>query len=119
MSSDAVCALPHVADRLSHAAGCLSGTTLQVLACPARVRSTSRACCSTRTPNKARSTESKSGMACRYYLNGADAFRLKLMLPLSPERAAEAAAEQLAMLSASSPKHAAVAAPVQPPGIAA
>ena len=65
------------------------------------------------------STKPDAVLASRYYLNGADAFRLKLMLPLSPERAAEAAAEQLAMLSAASPKHAAVAAPVQAPGIAA
>ncbi|KAK9832039.1 hypothetical protein WJX81_000834 [Elliptochloris bilobata] len=55
----------------------------------------------------------------RYYLNGADAFRLKLMLPLSPERAAAAAAEQLASLSAGGPEHAVVASPLQPPGIAA
>ncbi len=33
-------------------------------------------------------------------MNGADAFRLKLMLPLSPERAA---AEQLAALSTGHP----------------
>lgn len=37
--------------------------------------------------------------ADRYYLNGADAFRLKLLLPLSAERLKEAdAAEQLANL---------------------
>ena len=32
---------------------------------------------------------------CRYYLNGADAFRLKLLLPLSQERLEEVTAQQL------------------------
>ena len=37
-------------------------------------------------------------MCPRYYLNGADAFRLKLLLPLSEERAEDAAAQELAGL---------------------
>ena len=39
------------------------------------------------------------GAGCRYYLNGADAFRLKLLLPLSEDRAESAAAQQLAELA--------------------
>lgn len=46
-------------------------------------------------------------------MNGADAFRLKLMLPLSPERAA---AEQLAALSTDHPG-AGDAQPERPPGV--
>ena len=46
------------------------------------------------------------GCLCRYYLRGSDAFRLKLMLPLHPERLKqiqdeELAAEQLKQLSIS------------------
>ena len=37
-------------------------------------------------------------MCPRYYLNGADAFRLKLLLPLSEEGAEDAAAQELAGL---------------------
>ena len=35
-------------------------------------------------------------LCCRYYLNGADAFRLKLLLPLPEEKASALAAQQLA-----------------------
>ncbi len=47
------------------------------------------------------------GDGCRYYLNGADAFRLKLLLPLPEDRAESVAAQQLAELAL-----------VQAPGIA-
>ena len=39
------------------------------------------------------------GAGCRYYLNGADAFRLKLLLPLYEDRAENAAAQELAGLA--------------------
>lgn len=39
----------------------------------------------------------------RYYLNGSDAFRLKLLLPRPPDAVAEAAAAQLKQLSVDSP----------------
>ena len=35
---------------------------------------------------------------CRYYLNGADAFRLKLLLPLSQQRLETLTAKQLMTL---------------------
>lgn len=34
-------------------------------------------------------------VACRYYLNGADAFRLKLLLPVTEKRKAQLAAQEL------------------------
>ena len=38
---------------------------------------------------------------CRYYLNGVDAFRLKLLLPLTQQRQDEIAAQELQQLSMS------------------
>ncbi len=44
-------------------------------------------------------TEYEFACLCpRYYLNGADAFRLKLLLPLSEDAAEDAAAQELAEL---------------------
>ena len=40
-------------------------------------------------------------MQCRYYLNGMDAFRLKLLLPVTQQRQDEMAAEELKRLSLS------------------
>lgn len=40
-------------------------------------------------------------MFCRYYLNGVDAYRLKLLLPLTQKRQDELAAQQLAELQLS------------------
>ena len=45
------------------------------------------------SPHMACKTELTNG--CRYYLSGTDAFRLKLLLPLPPERLA---AEQLSAM---------------------
>lgn len=41
----------------------------------------------------------------RYYLNGVDAFRLKLLLPLTQQRQDEMAAEELKQLSLSNGTH--------------
>ncbi len=40
-------------------------------------------------------------MHCRYYLNGVDAFRLKLLLPLTQQQQDEIAARELETLSVS------------------
>ncbi len=40
-------------------------------------------------------------MHCRYYLNGVDAFRLKLLLPLTQQQQDEIAARELERLSLS------------------
>lgn len=41
------------------------------------------------------------GRLCRYYLNGVDAFRLKLLLPITQERQDQIVAEELKQLSLS------------------
>ena len=45
--------------------------------------------------------ESPHCVSCRYYLNGVDAFRLKLLLPVTQERLDEIAAEELKQMSLS------------------
>jgi len=47
---------------------------------------------------------------CRYYLNGVDAFRLKLLLPLTQQQQDEIAARELETLSVSNGGNAAAAA---------
>ena len=50
-------------------------------------------------------------MHCRYYLNGVDAFRLKLLLPLTQQQQDEIAARELETLSMSNGGNAAAAEP--------
>ncbi len=50
-------------------------------------------------------------MHCRYYLNGVDAFRLKLLLPLTQQQQDEIAARELETLSISNGGNAAAAEP--------
>ena len=53
---------------------------------------------------------------CRYYLNGVDAFRLKLLLPLTQQQQDEIAARELERLSLSNGGNAAAAEPTNPGG---
>ncbi len=55
-------------------------------------------------------------MHCRYYLNGVDAFRLKLLLPLTQQQQDEIAARELEGLSLSNGGNAAAAEPTNPSG---